>query len=152
MKSRLQSVLTLLLTCLILGAGTQSAVCELACGLGGNIQCHGETSAAAQSSSGDSAMAGMQEMHCSGMKRRHASTTASTCVRVEDRDGGLCKHPSPVATASFVSRGETVQTVHWVVVEPVSTQTTAAAYRFAAKANAPPLGPAVNSLLITLRV
>ena len=152
MKSRLHSVLTMLLTCLMLGAGTQSAVCELACNLGGNVQCHGATSVAAQSSSGDTAMAGMPQMHCSGMKSQHAPAAKSTCVGVEALDGGMCRHPSPLTAISSFSRSEAIQAVHWVVLEPVSIQPPVAAYRFAARANAPPLHPSVDSLLIALRV
>jgi hypothetical protein len=152
MRSRLHSVLTLLLAFVVLGAGTQSAVCELACSLGGKIQCHGAASVSAQSSSGNEAMVGMPTMHCSGVKSKHASQVATTSIRVEGRDGGRCMHLASLATLSSTSRSETVQTVQWVVIEPLPTQITAATHRIAANSNAPPLLPPVNLQLVTLRV
>jgi hypothetical protein len=152
MRSRLHSVLTLLLAFLVLGAGTQSAVCELACNLGGKIPCHGAATVSAQSSSGDEAMAGMPAMHCSGMKSAHASKVAAPSIRAEGRDGGRCTHLASPATLNSISRSETVKAVQWVVVGPLPSQVPVAAHRIAASSNAPPLLPPVNLLLVTLRV
>jgi hypothetical protein len=149
MGSRLQSVLAVLLACLMLGAGTQSAVCELACELGSNGQCHGASSVPSQSASTSGTMAGM---HCSGMMSGRRSKTPTSGVQLENADGGSCDHPSSSVTLSSVTTSENVVAVHWIVVEPVSLQATTAAYRIAAKANAPPLPQAVDSLFFALRV
>ncbi len=152
MRSRLHSVLTLLLAFVLLGAATQSAVCELACNLGGKIQCHGSPTASAQSPSADGAMAGMPSMHCSGMMSAHASKVTTSWVQVECRDSGLCRHLSSLATVSSISRSDTVQAVHWVVLEPLHSQITVAAHRIAANCNAPSLLLPVNLLLVALRI
>ncbi len=91
-------------------------------------------------------------MHCSGMRSEHASKVATTYIRVEGRDSGLCRHLSSLATVSSISRPETVPAVHWVVLEPLPAETNVAAHRIAANSNAPPLLPPVNLQLVTLRV
>ncbi|MBB5059593.1 hypothetical protein HDF16_004319 [Granulicella aggregans] len=144
MRQRLQSVLTLLFACLMLGASTQSAVCELACGLGGGVQCHGAATA-----STDGTMAGM---HCSGMSSPHSSASTAANLRFESSDAGLCRHPLPLATMSSIPTSESVAAVHWIFVEPVPIQPLVAAYRFVAHSKASPLRPVGDPLLVTLRV
>jgi hypothetical protein len=149
MKQRLQSVLTLLLACLVLGAGTQGAVCELACGLGGKVPCHGTVVAPAKRASMETSMAGM---HCSGMKRSDRSDAAPSGVQFDGRVTGLCRHSLPVAMATSDPAGERVEAVHWVVLEQVEVRPSVAAYRFIANLKAPPLLSTVDSLILPLRV
>jgi hypothetical protein len=152
MRARLHSVLTLLLACLMLGAATQSAICELACNLGGDIQCHGAAAVSGHSSSEGKAMAGMPQMHCSGMKNSRASNASIATVEIESGEGGQCKHPSPLAAVGSSSADESVAAVHWVVVAHVPLQTPTASVRFSANSSAPFYLRPVDPLLVTLRV
>jgi hypothetical protein len=152
MRARLHSVLTLLLACLMLGAGTQSAICELACNLGGDMQCHGATAVSGRSSSEATAMAGMPQMHCSGMKSLRASNASIATLQIESGESGQCRYPSPIAAVSSSSANESVAAVHWVVLAHVPMQAPVTSVRLSANSSAPSCLRPVDPLLVTLRV
>lgn len=150
MKSRFRVVLTLMTACLVLCAGSQAALCELACGLGRNVQCHG--SASPQATSNGAGMDGMEHMHCSGMTKSSAHDGDDVIAQMEGRDGGKCTHSSPVAVADSAFSNDSLALIQWVLVESVVLQNADSFHRFGVSFKSPPLHSPVDPLLVTLRV
>lgn len=149
MKSRFHFVLTCLTACLVLCAGSQAAVCELACGLGRNLSCHGSASAQAVSKG-----EGMEHRHCSGMMKSgaHVGDTVGLNAHMEGLDGSGCTHASPLAIVGSASSNDSLTLMQWVMVEPVVLQNAAAFHRSSVSSKSPPHNFPAYSLLVTLRV
>lgn len=144
--SRFHRLCTVLLACLILGAGSQAAFCDLACGLESGGSCHGSATASSQTG-------GMADMHCAGMMR---ATTVPSNVKLDGHavlsNHGPCERTAQMAFLSAATHDDGFAAIHWVLVEAVVSQRTAAAYRFRASAKSPPLRSPVDPLLVSLRV
>jgi uncharacterized protein involved in copper resistance len=161
--TRLKNVLAMAVALFVLGASSQAAVCELACGL----QVHPAACHAAMEASG-SAMAGMitehAEMeHMAGMSHEHCSHSMAKPAMpgmvhsVSSLPDGVCNHEavsaldvskadkSGVSTLSFAA----VQW-HTVAVVPVDF-TVPAGYRYADQRPPLVLG-GIDPLVVSLRV
>jgi len=155
-KSRLKSVLTLLLSCLLLGASSQAAVCELACDLGSTVTCHGVATESMSSSTRQIAMRDASPMHCAGgmssMSRHAADTDATGDVRVGALGDGRCTHPSQIAVVNSATPNNSFAAIHWIEFETIPLQPVVSGSRSSMASKPPPLRNAADPLLIALRV
>ena len=161
--TRFQHVLAVVVALFVLGASSQAAVCELACGLQVHpAACHAAMEASAPSMPGMMAkpsapdhMAGMSHAHCShGMAM---STTRGIVHTVTSLAEGACSHTA--ISALDVSKadksgasGVAFAAVQWVTVGVVAVDLTLPS-SYADVGKRPPLVAAgVDPLAVRLRV
>jgi hypothetical protein len=161
--TRLQNVLTVVVALFVLGASSQAAVCELACGLQVHpAACHASMEASGSAMPGMTAghaemehMAGMSHAHCShGMAVSGMSGIVHNMNSLAD---GSCNHDAISAldvakTDKSGTSSLSFAAVQWVTVALVPVDLTLpASYRYADKR--PPLvAGGIDPLVVSLRV
>ena len=151
---RIQHVLAMVVALFVLGASSQAAVCELACGLQVHTSgCHaGMTSAmpgmAMEQNAPTADSAAMPPMHCShGM----AMPAAPVMHSVGSCPEGACSHTAISAFYKSGSTNASFATVQWVTVAMVTVDPMVPA-NYVGAGNRPPLSLGVDPLLVSLRV
>ena len=151
---RIQHVLAMVVALFVLGASSQAAVCELACGLQVHTSgCHaGMTSAmpgmAMEHSAPTADSAAMPSMHCShGM----AMPVAPVMHSVGSCPEGACSHTVVSTFDKAGSSSVSFAAVQWVTVAMVTVDPMVPA-SYGGVGNRPPLSLGVDPLLVSLRV
>jgi hypothetical protein len=153
MVARLKSVLAMLMVLFILGASSQPALCELACGLGmHSSSCHSEDAAGASAKAQD--MPGMEHGHCGAASHKASELTqnaglARCSVHASE---AACNHPAALATQASAPASIDQATIHWSVFGVVQPGSNTHSERSLLGATPPLRLAALDPLLVTLRV
>ena len=114
---RLRGLLAVVVALVVLGASSQAAVCELACGLQvEEMSCH----AAASDPEADSAAMGLSHAHCShGMGASATQQVARVAADCDDASCGHAAMPMLVKRSSTTAASAAVQ---WAAVAVVQSE------------------------------
>ncbi len=164
MTGRIQHVLTMVIALFFLGASSQAAVCELACGLQVHpAACHAGMEATSNSAampgmgahpSATKPMAGMEHAHCSHSMTMSVSVSATPALThsVSNFVAGSCSHTAVAAFDKSGASSLTFAAVQWITVATVPfDRTLPASYAGAGKRPSLVLA-GVDPLAVSLRV
>jgi hypothetical protein len=135
LRTRIQHVLTMVIALFFLGASSQAAVCELACGLQVHpAACHAGMEATSVSAampgmvahpSAKAPKAGMEHAHCSHAITMSASVSVSVSAtsgllhNVSSSVSGSCSHTAVAAFDKSGASSPTFAAVQWITVSVV---------------------------------